>query len=199
MRQSTWVGGCVVLVALATGAQALAQRARPSAAPSAAPSASADAPRHISIPVGEAVHMMNRLRVYPLRAPDGATAFGLGTLGPGQHLWVLLPSCRQPNPDDPRDPCPVGRVTIETMAGTGAVQSTEPMPVVAGQTEGRRVQSFSVPAGVTQVRVKILRRDDAVRYEVNIEATQLHHLDLPEGHAEDPAHFTFELGRYIAS
>lgn len=143
--------------------------------------------------------MMNRLRVYPFLPPQGATAFGLSTLAAGQHLWVLLPSCREPDPDGPREPCPVGRVTVETMAGTGVVASTEPMPAVAGQAQGRRVQSFSIPPTVTQVRVKILRRDDGVRYEVNLEVGQFSHFDHPEGTSAHPGEFAFDLARYIAN
>src|SRR4051812_39145143 len=52
----------------------------------------------------ETAGMLRRLRIYLLNAPAGSTAFG--SLGNGPQIWFVLPSCRPPQPDDPRDYCP---------------------------------------------------------------------------------------------
>jgi hypothetical protein len=112
-------------------------------------------------------------------------------------VWALLPSCRQPNPDDPRDPCPVGRVVIEVVSGTGTVQASDPHTLTTSP-DARRVQAFVVPNTVEQVRLRILRHDDALRWEAAVDVAQLHNLPLPEGQGGDGASFAFDLTRYPA-
>jgi len=77
--------------------------------------------------------MSQRQRVFLFTPPAGSGAYGIGTLGEGHRVWALLPSCRQPNPDDPRDPCPVGHVTMEIITGNGQVRV---LPLVDGDTSG---------------------------------------------------------------
>ena len=171
-----------------------------------APGASGTAPGHtgaapghamrvIPIPVLEVNAMMQRQRVWMFTPPPGQGAFGLGSLGDGRRVWVLLPSCRRPNPDDPRDPCPVMRAAMELVTGSGTVTSVGPLTV--GPTpDSRRVQSFVIPAGVEQVRVKLLRQNNSVRYEAVFEASGLTNLPLPEGRPQGPDRFVFNLQRY---
>jgi hypothetical protein len=153
--------------------------------------------RVIAIPVVEAAAMMQRQRVWLFTAPAGNSAFGIGSLGEGGHrVWALLPSCRQPNPDDPRDPCPVGRVVMEVISGTGSVASTEPQ-TIGNAPDARRVQSFVIPQGIEQLRIKILRHsDEHVRYEAAVDAAQLHQLPVPEGQPRGPDTFVFTLAHY---
>lgn len=157
-----------------------------------APSAS----QVITIPIVEAHNMMQRQRVWLFTPPAGTTAFGMGRLsGQGYRLWALLPGCRRPNPDDPRDPCPVGRVAVEVISGSGTVQITEPQ-TVTDSPDARRVQSILIPNTVTQVRFRILRPNDSVRYEAAVESAQLPQLGAPDGTVGGPRGFTFELSHY---
>src|SRR3954447_13682304 len=118
-RTSRVVSSFVIVGAvIATGALAGAQRR---GARNAAPAAPAEEQRVIAIPCIEACNMMQRMRVWMFTPPATSTAFGSGDAAGGQRVWVLLPSCRQPNPDDPSDPCPVGRVTMEMITGTGSI------------------------------------------------------------------------------
>lgn len=154
-----------------------------------------DGRRVITIPVVEANAMAQRQRVWFFTPPAGSSAYRIGTLGQGHRVWALLPSCRQPNPDDPRDPCPVGRAAIEVITGQGQVASTEPMTIGNGP-DSRRVQSFVVPAGIEQIRLKILRRDDGVRWEAAVDAAQLGNLPAPVGQPRGPDTFQFNLQQY---
>jgi hypothetical protein len=200
MNRFTRTVGCVVAAGALVASSALAQRQaqhRPSThgAGSSATAAPAPTSRVITIPVVEAANMMQRQRVYLFTAPAGNSAFGIGTLGEGHRVWALLPSCRPANPDDPRDPCPVGHLAIEVVGGGGEVHANEPQPLGTAP-DARRVQSFVVPAGIEQIRIKILRRDEHVRYEAAVDAGQLGNLPVPEGHPRGPDTFAFDLPRY---
>lgn len=186
------------MAAAAMGPDADAQRRRPPSrggADAGAPAASET--RTIAIPVVEASAMFQRMRVWLFTPPAGSTAFGINTLGSGDRVWALLPSCRAPNPDDPRDPCPVGRVTIEVVTGTGEVQSVGPTDVVSAPN-ARRVQSFVIPATADVIRIKLLRNDGTLRYEAAVHREQLGNLPAPEGTAQG-ARFAFTLSQYPAS
>lgn len=189
----------LLMAAAAMGPEASAQRRRP-------PRGRADAgvavlppteSRTIAIPVVEASSMFQRMRVWLFTPPAGSTAFGINTLGPGDRVWALLPSCRAPNPDDPRDPCPVGRVTIEVITGSGQVQTLGPTDVVT-QPNARRIQSFVIPATADIIRIKLLRNDGSMRYEAAVHREQLHNLAAPEGAARGNT-YSFDLTRYPAS
>jgi hypothetical protein len=180
--------------------EARAQRRRPprivdAGAPVLAPGGNEH--RFIAIPVVEASSMFQRQRVWLFTPPAGSTAFGINTLGPGDRVWALLPSCRAPNPDDPRDPCPVGRVTIEVLTGSGQVQSVGPVDVVSAPN-ARRVMSFVIPTSADVIRMKILRNDGTMRYEAAVHREQLVNLPAPEGRAQGNT-FVFDLARYPAS
>jgi hypothetical protein len=155
--------------------------------------------RTITIPVVEAAAMAQRQRVFLFTPPPGSSAYGIGVLGSGRRVWALLPSCRQPNPDDPRDPCPVGHVSMEVPGGgpNSRVNAGEPQ-TIGTSPDARRVQSFVVPTEVQTIRVKIHRRDGAVRWEAAIDATQLGTLPTPEGTPRGPDAFAFNLQRYPA-
>ncbi|MDP3274953.1 MAG: hypothetical protein Q8Q09_07125 [Deltaproteobacteria bacterium] len=186
-----------VLATSMVGDQALAQRRgrRPPVRPPVVQPV-VEAPRVIPLPVLEVYSMFQRQRVWLFTPPAGTTAFGLGG-ATGDRVWALLPSCRAPNPDDPRDPCPVGRVTIEVATGTGQVSTLGPTDVVSAPNS-RRVQGFVIPATVEIVRIKLLRNDGTVRYEAVVHRNGLANLPAPEG---QPAgeRFRFDLTRYPAS
>ena len=143
--------------------------------------------------------MMRQMRVWLFTPPAGATAYGLGRIaeGGGARVWALLPSCRQANPDDPRDPCPVDRVIITSEDNNGAsVQSMDPQGLAPG-AEARRVQSFVVPSGVRRVHVKLMALNNRVRYEAIVDVERLQDLPPPQG-APSANGFNFELTQYPA-
>jgi hypothetical protein len=160
----------------------------------AAPPASA-APELISVSVAEADTHLRQMRVYLFTPPAGATAYGLGSLGDGARVWALLPSCRPPNPDDPRDPCPIDRVVLEAEGG-GSVHAMDPQGLAPG-AESRRVQSFAVPAGIRRVHIKVMGLQARVRYEATVDVERLVDLVAPQGSAT-PNGFAFDLARYPA-
>jgi hypothetical protein len=149
--------------------------------------------RVICIPVNEAEHMMQQMRVWLFTPPPGASQYGIGGLGEGHRIWALLPSCTEPNPDDPRDPCPIQHIEIQLITGTGEIHQTEPQMVSAETT--RRVQSLVVPESIQTVRIKLVRRDNSVRYEAAVDVAQLHNLPAPEG-SPTAQGFGFELSSY---
>ena len=151
--------------------------------------------RTIPIPAMDAYNMFQRMRVWIFTPPEGATQFGLGAT-PGARVWALLPSCQSAR-EDGRDPCPVDRVTIEMITGTGQIQSVGPtdLTVTAG---GRRVMSFVVPLSVEIARLKIMKSDGSVRYEAAVHTSALHNLPNPEG-APRGNTWAFDLTRYPAN
>ena len=149
----------------------------------------------VAISLNEASNMLQRQGVFLIAPPAGSTAYGLVTLGEGTRIWALLPSCRRPNPDDPRDPCPVGRVTMTVAGGGGTIQGGEPQ-TVSESADDRRVQSFVVPVGTTTIQLRLLRHDDGMRYEANIDAAQLGQLPAAQGTPGGPRGFTFDLSAY---
>ena len=189
---------------LLAAASADAQR-RPRRAPRRAPAADAGAPATppaaaapelVSVSVAEADTHLRQIRVYLFTPPAGATGYGLGQLGPGrQRVWALLPSCRPPNPDDPREPCPVDRVIFEAVGG-GTVHSMDPQGLAPG-AESRRVQSFSIPEGTRRVNIKVMGLQARVRYEATVDVERLVDLTAPQGSAT-PNGFAFDLARYPA-
>jgi hypothetical protein len=134
------------------------------------------------------------MRVWMFTPPAGASAYGMSTLPEGRRVWALLPGCHQPNPDDPRDPCPVGHVSFEVVTGTGTVMATEPQNVTSNP-DSRRVQSFYVPDTVQAVRIKVHRRDGSVRYEAAVDAPALVNLPAPQGTGSGNS-FQFTLSAY---
>jgi len=153
-----------------------------------------DQSRTITIPCVEACNMLQHMRVWLFTPPPGSTAYGLGGLGEGRRVWALLPGCRQPNPDDPRDPCPVGNVSLEVGSGSGQVASTEPQNVTS-DPNSRRVQSFVVPNSVESVRIRVHRHDGGVRYEAAVEAAQMRNFPEPQG-SPSGSGYNFELSAY---
>jgi len=174
-----------------------ARPARPAAdagVAAAAPPANA-APELISVSVAEADTHLRQMRVYLFTPPAGATAYGLASLGDGARVWALLPSCRPPNPDDPRDPCPIDRVVFEAEGG-GSVHAMDPRGLAPG-AESRRVQSFAVPSGIRRVHIKVMGLQARVRYEATVDVERLVDLVAPQGSATTDG-FAFELARYPA-
>lgn len=196
---------CATILGMLLGSTANAQpsrRRRVRGSPAVTASTSSvqqnEVPQVASIPVLEAYGMAQRMRVWLFTPPPGVNAWGLSELGSGHRLWALLPSCRQPRPDDPRDPCPIGRVAIEVLRGSGQVQSTEPRTLTSSP-DARRVQAFVVPTTVEQVRIKILRRDESVRWQAAVDVSELGQLPVPEGTVGGPGGFNFALVRYPAN
>lgn len=162
-------------------------------APSAAPRL--DTAETIPVPVSAVDGMLRRMRVYLLLPPNGVEVYGLRALGPGRRLWVLLPTCRTSDPDDPRDPCPVERATLEAI-GMGNVASGTPT-FTNGTQDSRRVQSFVVSNNVPRVRIKVWGTNNRLRYEAVIETERLVDLPYPLGTATATA-FEFDYTQYPA-
>ena len=165
-------------------------------APQGAVPPQSTAPELVSVSVPEADSHLRQIRVYLFTPPAGATGYGLGQLGPGAaRVWALLPSCRPPNPDDPREQCPIDRVIFEAEGGAG-VHTMDPQGLAPG-AESRRVQSFAVPAGVRRVTIKVMGLQARVRYEATVDVDRLVDLVAPTGTAT-PNGFAFDLTRYPA-
>ncbi len=187
---------CIFTAALAgafAGTSAHAQRRPPQVAYGAA-SPNDPNNRIIPIPVVEACAMAQRLRVWLFTAPVGSTAWGVGAPGGGARIWALLPSCRQPDPDDPREPCPVGRVELAVLSGAGAVQAGEPQNLTSAP-DSRRVQGFVVPTSIVHIRIRIMRQNDTERWSAAIDAPQLHNMPAPVG-TPTANGFNFDLSQY---
>lgn len=163
------------------------------AAVNGGPSAPAES---VSAPVAHVDGMLRRMRVWLFMAPAGATAFGIGNLGQGYRLWALLPSCRPADPNDPRDPCPVDRVVMESVGSNDSVRSMDPTGIAPG-AEARRVQSFVVPQNMSRVRIKLMGPNARVRYEAIVEAVRLVDLPAPAGNPSG-ATFNFDFTQYPA-
>lgn len=155
-------------------------------------------PELISVPVADIDRMMRQMRVWLFTPPASSTSFGLAGAGSGRRVWALLPSCRQRQQDDPRDPCPVDRVIFEAVGSEGGVSVSNLDPVgLAPGAESRRVQSFVVPAGVPRVRVRLMALNAQVRYEAVVDADRLAELPAPTG-TDSLSGFRFELAQYPA-
>lgn len=162
-------------------------------APSAAPRL--DTAETIPVPVSAVDGMLRRMRVYMLLPPNGVDAYGLRALGAGRRLWVLLPTCRTSDPDDPRDPCPVERASLEAI-GMGNVSSGTPT-FTNGTQDSRRVQSFVIANNVPRVRIKVWGTNNHLRYEAVIETERLVDLPYPLG-APSVNGFDFDYTQYPA-
>ena len=93
------------LLALAPSPGGADPRPRPPSPPAVTPAPEPARPEIVPMSAAETAGMLRRLRIYMLRAPNASTAFG--SLGAGPQIWFVLPSCRPPQPDDPRDYCPI--------------------------------------------------------------------------------------------
>ena len=163
------------LVALAPSAVTAVPRRRPPTPPAAvAPPAPEIVPQNAS----EAAGMLRRFRIYLLRAPTGSTAFG--ALGAGPQIWFVLPSCRPPQPDDPRDFCPIER--LEVTAIHGSVTPGAMTTVMAGEIP-RRVQAFGLAEGTDLFRVRLIGQDGTARFEAVLPVSGLGELAAPAGAA----------------
>jgi hypothetical protein len=168
--------------------------ARPTRRP-VTPAAPVVAPEPELVPVSAAdlQNTLRRLRIYAMSAPDGARAFG--QLGAGTQLWILLPSCRAPDPDDPRDACPIDRLEVTALRG-GGVRAGALTTVMAGEVP-RRVQAFVLEESTALIRIRLVTPQGAVHYEGVIEAGQLRYLPPPIG-VERDSRFTFDFTTYPA-
>lgn len=164
------------------------------AAPSPAPPPAPSAPELISVPIADVDRMLRQMRVWLFTPPAGSTAYGLGQLGAGSsRVWALLPSCRAPDPVDPRDPCPVDRITMEAEGG-GSVHAMDPVGLAPG-ADARRVQSFVVPPGVRRIHIRVMGLRAAMRYEATVDVERLVDLPPPTG-SPTATGFAFDLARY---
>ncbi len=159
------------------------------------PTPTLDLAEVIPVPVSNVDGMLRRMRVFLFNAPAASSAYGLGGLGQGRRIWALLPSCRPANPDDPREQCPVDRVSFEAVI-RGNVGSTSPT-FLGGAPDGRRVQSYVVEANVPRVRIRVVGPASRIRYEAVVEAEHLADLPSPEG-APSADGFAFDLTAYPA-
>lgn len=160
--------------------------------PPAAPVAPAE-PELVPTSAFDLQNTLRRLRIYVMNAPDGARSFG--NLGAGPQLWVLLPSCRPQDPNDPRSSCPIGRLEVTPVHG-GAVRSGELTTVMAGEVP-RRVQAFVFDEATRLVRIRLFTRDDQTDYEAVLEVSQLRYLSAPIG-TENGERFEFDFSNYPA-
>ncbi len=196
MERSHWLVFATVL-GLATTAAGQPHHHHPgaaTAAPEAPPSGGGDS-ELISVPVPEVDGMLRRMRVYLLEPAADATGFGIGGMGAGHKVWALLPSCHPADPDDPRDPCPVERLTLDAV-GEGTVAAQSPTGLT-NAPDARRVQCFVVPPEVHRVRIRVLGTQNHVRYEAVVEAARIVDLPAPEG-TPRPDGFDFDLTQYPA-
>ena len=191
------------LVLLATFEAAAQRRNRqrtpptpPPAAPQIPPNSTFDPNEVISVDVTQVDGMLRRMRVFVFQAPAADESFGVARLGPGRRFWALLPSCREHNDVDSRDPCPVERVVIEAV-GRGNVSGTDPQNLDPRATDSRRVQSFVVADNAPRVRIKVIGANARVRYEAVVEGERLGDLSRPQG-APANGRFEFDLTQYPA-
>ena len=150
----------------------------------------------ISVDVTQVDGMLRRMRVYLLLAANGDGSYGLANLGPGRRFWAVLPSCRERNDVDSREPCPVERVVLEAV-GRGNVTSGDPQNLDLRAPDSRRAQGFVVAEGTTRVRIKVVGPNARVRYEAVVEAARLVDLQPPQG-AVANGRFEFDLTQYPA-
>lgn len=160
----------------------------PPAAPVAPPE-----PEVVPTSAADLQNTLRRLRIYVMAAPDGARAFG--NLGAGTQLWILLPSCRPQDPNDPRDACPIDRLEVTSVRG-GGVRAGVMTTVMAGETP-RRVQAFVVEDGTPMVRIRLITPQGAINYEGVIESSQIRYLPAPVGVDRDDR-FVFDFSGYPA-
>lgn len=178
------------------GAPVLAQhRPRPPHAPAPPPPPPPPTAEVIAVPVADVDGMLRRMRIYLFEPPAGSTAFGITVPAGGHALWILLPSCRPANPDDPRDQCLTERVTFEAVSG-GGVTSGDPQPL-SNAPDARRVQPVTVNAGVTRIRIRVMNSRNQSRYEAVIDAAGLPDLVPPQGEPRGNS-FSFDLTQYPA-
>ncbi len=164
------------------------RRVPPPAAPVAPPE-----PELVPSSAFDLQNTLRRLRIYVMNAPDGARSFG--NLGAGPQLWVLLPSCRPQDPDDPRSSCPISRIEVTAVRG-GAVRAGELTTVMAGEVP-RRAQAFVFDESTRLVRIRLYSRNDQTDYEAVLEVGQMRYLPAPVGN-ERGERFEFDFSNYPA-
>lgn len=165
-------------------------------APQIPPNSTFDPNEVISVDVTQVDGMLRRMRVYVLQAAPNDDSYGLARLGPGRRFWALLPSCRERNDEDSREPCPVERVVLEAV-GRGNVSGTDPQNLDPRAADSRRAQGFVVADGTPRVRIKVIGSNARVRYEAVVEAPRLADLQPPQGAAQN-GRFEFDLTQYPA-
>lgn len=147
----------------------------------------------VPLGVNDLLNSLQRLRIYLVHAPPGIEQFG--TTGPGRHVWFLLPSCRLPDPMDPRDACPIDRIEVTSLSG-GTVRSSGMTTAMSGDV-ARRVQAYAIGSDVRLLRIRLITPNDDVRFEGIVDATQLAALPTAEGRAATGG-FEIDFGRYPA-
>lgn len=179
------------LVTLAPAGASGSPRHRPPSAV-ATPTPTPEPGRPVIVPQDptETAGMLRRLRIFLLRAPQGSTAFG--ALGAGPQIWFVLPSCRPPQPDDPRDYCPIER--LEVTALHGAV-IPGPMTTVMDGEVPRRIQAFATAAGTDLIRVRLITPQGQIRYEAVLPVARLGDLAAPAGQ-QTPTGFRVDFSQY---
>lgn len=165
-------------------------------APQIPPNSTFDPNEVISVDVSQVNGMLRRMRVYLFQATTGDDSYGLAALGPGQRFWALLPSCRERNDEDNREPCPVERVVLEAV-GRGNVSGNSPQNLDPRAPDPRRAQGFVVAPGTTRVRIKVVGANARVRYEAVVEAERLVDLSPPQGAVQN-GRFEFDFTQYPA-
>lgn len=180
------------LLALAPGPAGADPHPRPPSPPAVTTSPEPARPEIVPMSAAETAGMLRRLRIYMLRAPNASTAFG--SLGAGPQIWFVLPSCRPPQPDDPRDYCPIER--LEVTAIHGAVIPGRMVTVLDGEVP-RRVQAFATAAGTDLLRVRLVSPDGLTRFEAVLPVSELGDLSAPEGRAT-PTGFSIDFRQYPA-
>ena len=169
MRQSLGYALLAGMILSSLDASARPRPQRPTTRPTAVAQPAPTAPQVVAQDVSSMTNMLRSLRIYVVRAPAGATDFGV--LGAGTQFWFVLPSCRPPQPDDPRDFCPIDRLEVAAL-GTGSVHAGRMVTVMDGQIP-RRVQAFVAEPGTDLVRVRLITPQEQVRYESVVTASSL--------------------------
>lgn len=204
MIQRRTLRGSLTAMILCATVEAAAQRRQrrdpppppPPAQPQIPPGSTFDPNEVISVDVTQVDGMLRRMRVYLFQAAPNDTSFGVGGMGAGRRLWALLPSCRERNDIDSRDPCPVQRVVIEAV-GRGNVSAGDPINLDPRADDSRRAQGYVIAEGTTRVRIKVITATATVRYEAVVEAARLADLQPPQGAAQN-GRFVFDFTQYPA-
>lgn len=119
------------------------------------------APDVVPQDLSDMVGALRRMRVDAVRAPRNDA--DRSARAAGTQVWFVLPGCRSTTPATAEAACPVDRVEVEAVGGTGAVL-LDPRFDVAAEGDGPRVRAFTI-RGAPVVRVQLVGPANEVRLE----------------------------------
>lgn len=135
-------------------------------------------PEIVAQDMGAFRSMLRRMRIYLLHAGRGTQHFG--SLGGGEQIWFVLPSCRPVDPENERrDPCPIDRLEVSALDG-GEVRAGRMTTVLDGAVP-RRVQAFAVADGVRLIRIRMVTPSGSTRFDGVIRVSEFSEIPVPVG------------------